>query len=273
MSCIVIGKNILYKDVKSLEGLNGIQWLLKLHIAWHCSLYWGDQNKCHEVSTELLPVTQLNLTRHRQWMKVSGQHRKAQNTWMIPWLLPHWGKASWRRCFFAFQILTSSVTRLQLELVAEFCKFCCPYCHHLKHLTATTRPGKNARRRIISYGLLSIYAYVMCPGGLLKPQWYCECWAVVLCHLWGWTSRLQWLQCHDVRLYHATDVKELHEWMDQACEEHPQFERVLYSDFWADSLCLTERGCISGYAMIYWYAVCLYADMWITSITSDKKWN
>jgi len=28
------------------------------------------------------------------------------------------------------------------------------------------------------------------------------------------------------RLYHATDVKELHEWMDQACEEHPLFVRV-----------------------------------------------
>ncbi|CAJ1333921.1 unnamed protein product [Effrenium voratum] len=52
---------------------------------------------------------------------------------------------------------------------------------------------KNARRRIISYGLLSVYAYLMCPGGLL---------------------------------YHATDVKELHEWMDQACEEHPLFVRV-----------------------------------------------
>ena len=30
-----------------------------------------------------------------------------------------------------------------------------------------------------------------------------------------------------LRLYHATDVKELHEWMDQACEEHPLFVRVL----------------------------------------------
>ncbi|CAK9047619.1 unnamed protein product [Durusdinium trenchii] len=52
---------------------------------------------------------------------------------------------------------------------------------------------KNARRRIISYGLLSVYAYLMSPGGLL---------------------------------YHATDVKELHQWMDQACEEHPLFARV-----------------------------------------------
>mmetsp|Transcript_8341 Transcript_8341/g.15176 ORF Transcript_8341/g.15176 Transcript_8341/m.15176 type:complete len:289 (+) Transcript_8341:55-921(+) len=52
---------------------------------------------------------------------------------------------------------------------------------------------KNARRRIISYGLLSVYAYVMAPEGLL---------------------------------YHATDVKELHEWMDKACDEHPMFRRV-----------------------------------------------
>eukprot|EP00440_Ansanella_granifera_P045632 gb/GFBE01049434.1/.p1 GENE.gb/GFBE01049434.1/~~gb/GFBE01049434.1/.p1 ORF type:complete len:300 (+),score=45.76 gb/GFBE01049434.1/:1-900(+) len=52
---------------------------------------------------------------------------------------------------------------------------------------------KNARRRIISHGLLSMYAYVMAPGGML---------------------------------YHATDVKDLHEWMEKACEEHPLFERV-----------------------------------------------
>eukprot|EP00438_Fugacium_kawagutii_P024703 Skav235543 [mRNA] locus=scaffold3067:217065:221217:+ [translate_table: standard] len=45
---------------------------------------------------------------------------------------------------------------------------------------------KNARRRIISHGLLSVYA-----------------------------------------LYHATDVKELHEWMDQACEEHPLFDSTV----------------------------------------------
>eukprot|EP00931_Biecheleriopsis_adriatica_P092514 TRINITY_DN66323_c0_g1_i1.p1 TRINITY_DN66323_c0_g1~~TRINITY_DN66323_c0_g1_i1.p1 ORF type:complete len:297 (-),score=47.99 TRINITY_DN66323_c0_g1_i1:80-970(-) len=52
---------------------------------------------------------------------------------------------------------------------------------------------KNARRRIISHGLLSVYAYVLAPGGML---------------------------------YHATDVKDLHEWMDSACEAHPLFERV-----------------------------------------------
>eukprot|EP00933_Yihiella_yeosuensis_P013473 TRINITY_DN12471_c3_g3_i1.p1 TRINITY_DN12471_c3_g3~~TRINITY_DN12471_c3_g3_i1.p1 ORF type:complete len:310 (-),score=39.08 TRINITY_DN12471_c3_g3_i1:91-1020(-) len=52
---------------------------------------------------------------------------------------------------------------------------------------------KNVRRRIISNGLLSVYAYIMCPGGLL---------------------------------YHATDVKELHEWMDRCCAEHPLFDKV-----------------------------------------------
>jgi len=52
---------------------------------------------------------------------------------------------------------------------------------------------KNVRRRIISDGLLSIYAYVMAPGAVL---------------------------------YHATDVRELHEWMDRCCREHPLFEPV-----------------------------------------------
>lgn len=52
---------------------------------------------------------------------------------------------------------------------------------------------KNFRRRIISDGLLTIYAYVLAPGGML---------------------------------YHATDVKELHEWMDRCCREHPLFEPI-----------------------------------------------
>jgi len=52
---------------------------------------------------------------------------------------------------------------------------------------------KNFRRRIVNHGLLSIYAYVMAPGALL---------------------------------YHATDVIELHEWMDRCCREHPLFEPV-----------------------------------------------
>ena len=64
--------------------------------------------------------------------------------------------------------------------------------------------GKNARRRIISYGLLSVYAYLMAPDGLL---------------------------------YHATDVKELHDWMDEACEEHPLFVRVPLDEL-QDDLCI-----------------------------------
>jgi len=52
---------------------------------------------------------------------------------------------------------------------------------------------KNIRRRIINSGLLSLYAYVMRPGALL---------------------------------YHSTDVKELHEWMDGCCRDHPLFEVV-----------------------------------------------
>eukprot|EP00439_Symbiodinium_sp_Y106_P077992 s2628_g16.t2 len=61
---------------------------------------------------------------------------------------------------------------------------------------------KNARRRIISHGLLSVYAYVMAPDGLL---------------------------------YHATDVKDLHEWMDTACEEHPLFRRVPLEELEGDA--------------------------------------
>lgn len=52
---------------------------------------------------------------------------------------------------------------------------------------------KNWRRRIINDGLLSIYAYMMADGALL---------------------------------YHATDVKDLHEWMYRCCMEHPLFEAV-----------------------------------------------
>merc|ERR1719195_594176 len=52
---------------------------------------------------------------------------------------------------------------------------------------------KNVRRRIVSPGLLSIYAYVLAPGGLL---------------------------------YHATDVRDLHEWMDRCCRDHSLFEPV-----------------------------------------------
>merc|ERR1711907_709469 len=56
---------------------------------------------------------------------------------------------------------------------------------------------KMHRRRIISDGLLAIYAYVLQPGGLL---------------------------------FHSTDVKDLHDWMDGCCENHPLFERVPLED-------------------------------------------
>jgi len=49
------------------------------------------------------------------------------------------------------------------------------------------------KSRIITPGLLSQYAYVLRPGG---------------------------------KLYHITDVEDLHEWMYQHCNEHPLFERV-----------------------------------------------
>ena len=39
------------------------------------------------------------------------------------------------------------------------------------------------------------------------------------------------------RLYHATDVKELHEWMDSACDEHPLFLRVPHEEL-ADDPCI-----------------------------------
>jgi tRNA (guanine-N7-)-methyltransferase len=52
---------------------------------------------------------------------------------------------------------------------------------------------KNHRRRIISNGLLAEYAYLLRPGG---------------------------------RLYHITDVPELHEWMENHCKEHPCFRQI-----------------------------------------------
>lgn len=63
---------------------------------------------------------------------------------------------------------------------------------------------KNIRRRIISEGLLSIYAYLMAPGAML---------------------------------YHATDVGELHEWMEGCCKEHPLFEQVPEEE-WAKDPCV-----------------------------------
>mmetsp|Transcript_21214 Transcript_21214/g.41487 ORF Transcript_21214/g.41487 Transcript_21214/m.41487 type:complete len:322 (+) Transcript_21214:35-1000(+) len=60
---------------------------------------------------------------------------------------------------------------------------------------------KNVRRRIISDGLLSVYAYIMAPGAVL---------------------------------YHATDVAELHEWMYGCCQRHPLFEEVPMEEWGAD---------------------------------------
>jgi len=80
----------------------------------------------------------------------------------------------------AMKFLPNYFRKAQLEKMF----FCFPDPHFKR---------KNFRRRIISDGLLTIYAYVMAPGGML---------------------------------YHATDVKELHEWMDRCCQEHPLFEAV-----------------------------------------------
>jgi|TARA_B110000208_G_scaffold184522_1_gene238508 tRNA (guanine-N7-)-methyltransferase len=52
---------------------------------------------------------------------------------------------------------------------------------------------KKHRRRIISDGLLAEYAYLLRPGG---------------------------------RLYHITDVPELHEWMKDHCKRHPCFRQI-----------------------------------------------
>ena len=53
--------------------------------------------------------------------------------------------------------------------------------------------AKNRRRRIITPALLAEYAYALRPGG---------------------------------KLYHITDVAELHAWMDGTCAAHPLFARV-----------------------------------------------
>lgn len=80
----------------------------------------------------------------------------------------------------AMKFLPNYFRKGQLEKIF----FCFPDPHFKR---------KNFRRRIISEGLLSTYAYIMSPGGLL---------------------------------YHATDVRDLHEWMDRCCREHPLFEPV-----------------------------------------------
>ena len=60
---------------------------------------------------------------------------------------------------------------------------------------------KNHRRRIISNGLLAEYAYLLKPGG---------------------------------RLYHITDVPELHEWMESHCKDHSCFRQIPISELEKD---------------------------------------
>ena len=64
---------------------------------------------------------------------------------------------------------------------------------------------KNHRRRIISEGLLHIYAYLLRPDGIL---------------------------------YTITDVKELHLWMEKHCNKHPCFESIKWSEQASDDICI-----------------------------------
>ena len=66
------------------------------------------------------------------------------------------------------------------------------------------------RRRIISDGLLAEYAYMLRPGG---------------------------------RLYHITDVPELHEWMESHCLRHPCFRQIPAEELESDPtvLCMREN--------------------------------
>lgn len=91
----------------------------------------------------------------------------------------------------AMKFLPNYFRKAQLEKMF----FCFPDPHFKR---------KNVRRRVISDGLLAIYAYVMAPGGLL---------------------------------YHATDVQDLHEWMDRCCRDHPLFEPVPPEEY-ADDPCV-----------------------------------
>jgi tRNA (guanine-N7-)-methyltransferase len=59
----------------------------------------------------------------------------------------------------------------------------------------------NHRRRIISYNLLSEYAYVLREGGII---------------------------------YTITDVRDLHDWMAQHLNDHPLFERIDEADLASD---------------------------------------
>ena len=74
---------------------------------------------------------------------------------------------------------------------------------------------KNHPRRIVSYRLLSEYAYFLKPGG---------------------------------KLYAITDVKDLHEWHVKECDSHPMFDRITDEKELADDPCInamiteTEEG-------------------------------
>ena len=60
---------------------------------------------------------------------------------------------------------------------------------------------KNHRRRIVSPNLLHEYAYILAEGALL---------------------------------YTVTDVKELHDWMELHCRQHPAFEKLSDADLSLD---------------------------------------
>lgn len=75
--------------------------------------------------------------------------------------------------------------------------------------------AKNHRRRIVSYALLSEYAYILKPGG---------------------------------RLYTITDVEALHDWHVEKCDSHPLFQRIYSNNNFIDDVAVkamiecTEEG-------------------------------
>ena len=106
--------------------------------------------------------------------------------------------------------------------------FCFPDPHFKRNLITLCRDlvmtraclkralaGKNARRRIISYGLLSVYAYVMAPDGLSTSKCCGRCFKLVTAasaepHIGctmpqtsktstsGWTPLVRNIHCSDV---------------------------------------------------------------------------
>lgn len=71
---------------------------------------------------------------------------------------------------------------------------------------------KKHKARIISQSLLSEYAYVLQPGGLL---------------------------------YTVTDVKDLHDWMVKHLEDHPCFERISEAEMVIKIVCLNDFNLIA----------------------------